>query len=66
MSDTQGMLDLMKQMGVEPTRENYIDCAYLGTPPDPWTPEDESELPDNLQDWSLFEVKGTDLVYSGP
>jgi len=66
MSDTQGTIDLMKEAGVKVTRESFIDVAYLGTPPDPWTALDEGELPDELQDWSLFEERGADLVYTGP
>jgi hypothetical protein len=31
------------------TRENYIDLAYGGTPPDPWTVEHEMELPEPFQ-----------------
>jgi hypothetical protein len=66
MSDTQGTLDLMEEAGVKVSREAFIDIAYLGTPPDPWTALDEGELPDELQDWSLFEERGVDLVYTGP
>ena len=66
MSDTQGTLDLMKEAGVKVTRESFIEVAYLGTPPDPWTALDEGELPDELQDFSLFTVKGAELIYNGP
>jgi hypothetical protein len=35
--------------GIEVTRENYLDCAYIGLPMPEWTAELESELPDFLQ-----------------
>lgn len=65
MTGQEDTIGLMKMAGVEITRQNYIDCVYLGTPPDPWTALDEAELPDELQDWSLFEVHGAELVYTG-
>lgn len=50
----------MKQYGVPITRENFISFEWLGDAyPKEWMPEHESMLPDELQDWSLFEyVKG--------
>ena len=39
---------LMKQ-GIPVTRENWIDLNWVGEPPDPWTQEDEQELPESLQ-----------------
>ena len=36
----------MKKNGIEVTRENYIDIAYMGDPP----PEEEIELPEELQE----------------
>lgn len=38
------------------TRKNYIALNYLGELPDDWTPEDEADLPEELQDWSLFHL----------
>ena len=35
--------------GIEVTRENYLDCAYIGLPMPEWTAELESELPYFLQ-----------------
>jgi hypothetical protein len=43
MSDI--VLDKMKQLGVKPTRENYLDFAYLGTPPEKLSAEEEAMLP---------------------
>jgi len=34
------------------SRENYIEVAYFGEPPEEWTAEDEMQLPKQLQDWS--------------
>lgn len=45
----------MRKHGIPVTRENYIRENW--TPdimPDPWTVEDEAELPDELQDYALF------------
>jgi HK97 family phage prohead protease len=46
---------LIKELGFEPTRKNYIEAIFLGDPPDPWTPEDEADLPESIQDWTQFE-----------
>jgi hypothetical protein len=37
------------------TRERYIDLAYAGEPPKPWTVEHELELPEPLQREDLGE-----------
>jgi hypothetical protein len=52
--------------GIPWTRASYINVAYLGDTPDPWTAEHEAELPGDLRDWSLFEQVGSELVYKGP
>lgn len=49
------VVDSMIKSGIPVTRENYIRCNW--TPdimPDPWTVEDEAELPEELQDYTLF------------
>lgn len=60
------MNDSVKQMirdgGDEVTRENYIDLSYAGLEMPEWTPEHEALLPDDLQDWSLFEMQDGQLV----
>jgi hypothetical protein len=48
------VLEEMERLKVPITRENFIDFAYLGDPPDPWTCEDEASLPIELQDWAAF------------
>ncbi len=57
------LIDWMEANGVEVTRENYIDAAFGNTPPDPWTADDEAELPEELQDWDLFKEIDGDLIY---
>jgi hypothetical protein len=37
------------------TREGYIAFAYGKEEPAEWTPEHESNLPPELQDWSVFD-----------
>jgi hypothetical protein len=54
MSD--GVTALLHEAGIPVTRENYIELNW-GEPLPQWTSELEAELPDELQDWSLFEVK---------
>ena len=42
-------LAYMKKNNVPLTRENYLDYAYLGNPPDQLTAEEEAELPEEFQ-----------------
>jgi hypothetical protein len=58
MSD---LIELMKEAGVPVTRENYIEAAW-GLPLPEWTAELEAELPKELQDWSLFELRNGEMV----
>jgi len=44
----------MRKNGQPVTRENYIALAWPEVPV-PWLPEHEAELPEELQDWSVFE-----------
>ena len=60
MSSRDRVIALMKEAGIPVTRENYIATNW-GEPLPGWTSELEAELPEELQDWSLFEVKGQDL-----
>ncbi len=39
----------LKRFGRPVTRENYIDVAYAGEPPEPWTGEHEATLPRHLR-----------------
>ncbi len=43
------VLDMMKKVGVEPTRENYIRWAYFRTPPEKLSAEEEALLPEQFQ-----------------
>jgi hypothetical protein len=45
----RGILDLIAQLGFPLTRETFIEINWNGEPPDPWTAEDEAELPEFLQ-----------------
>ena len=47
------------------TREDYIWATWGNDPPEPWTAELEAQLPEELQDWSLFAKRGDELVYKG-
>lgn len=51
----------MKRLGIEPTRANYIWLNW-GPAPDNWTPEMEMELPEELQDWSIFKIVGDQAI----
>lgn len=50
--DNDYTLDWMLKNNIEPTRDKYIFHSYGGNPPDPWTQEHESMLPEPLQDAS--------------
>lgn len=57
----QEVVDLMNRAGLAITRENYIKTNW-GDPDLEWTAELEAELPDELQDWSLFEMRDGEMV----
>ena len=48
------VLETMRKYGAPIDRESYIHFAYGSNPPE-MTPELESMLPAELQDWSQFE-----------
>jgi hypothetical protein len=45
----------MIRFGIPVTRENWIKIAYSGHPPEDWTRELESELPEHLQRQDMGE-----------
>jgi hypothetical protein len=55
------ILDLMKRHNIPLTRENYLDIAYFGNPPEELDAEAEAELPlefrkkNHPNDWEEFE-----------
>lgn len=56
MGGREQTIEMMEALGIEITRQNYIEVAWGEPLPQPWTAELESELPTHLQDWSLFEL----------
>src|SRR5262249_8125569 len=50
-----GILAFMKQHDIPLTRENYLDVAYLGNPPEELSAEEEAELPEEFQVWETDE-----------
>jgi hypothetical protein len=60
MDSRDELIALMKKSGIPITRENYIEVAW-GEPLPEWDAALESELPEELQDWTLFEVDGPEL-----
>ena len=42
---TDAILDLMKRRNIPLTRENYLDIAYFGNPPQELDAEAEAEFP---------------------
>ena len=46
---TDRLLEWMKSHDVPIDRDNYIQLAWGNDPPDPWMPEHEAELPEELQ-----------------
>ena len=61
---TDPVIEMLDALGLPATRQNYIDLNWSPLP-DPWTPDDESELPEELQDWTRFEVQDGELVTKG-
>lgn len=49
---TDIVLNKMNELGVEPTRKNYLEFAYLGTPPEHLSAEEEALLPEQFQEKS--------------
>ena len=45
------VLEYMKEHGIPLTRENYLNEAYMGNPPEKLGPELEAELPEQFQRW---------------
>lgn len=43
------VVDKMLAAGIEMTRENYLQLAYLGNPPAELSAEEEAELPEQFQ-----------------
>jgi len=54
---TDPLVAWMRANSVAVNRRNYIELNW-GEVPKPWTVEDESELPAELQEWSIFERDG--------
>jgi hypothetical protein len=46
---TDPLIRWMKAHNIPITREAYLQLAYGNDPPQPWTPEHEAELPEELQ-----------------
>ena len=46
------LLHWMRKQDVPVSRDAYLQLAYGNDLPDPWTPEHEAELPDELQDFT--------------
>ena len=49
------VVEFMKRHDVPLTRDNYLQIAYMGNPPEELDAEDEAELPEELQDIEWFE-----------
>ena len=47
MSDI--VLDKMKESKIPMTRENYLQLAYFGNPPEQLDAEEEAQLPEQFQ-----------------
>lgn len=46
---TDPVVEWLNKNNLPVTRENYIDVNWMGSPPDPWTQEDEESLPESLR-----------------
>ena len=54
---TDRLLNWMKTHDVPITREAYIQLAWGDEPPDPWMPEHEAELPEELQNTDVDDAQ---------
>ena len=43
------VIEAMKKYKIPMTRENYLDLAYMGEPPEELSAEEELELPEQLR-----------------
>jgi hypothetical protein len=43
------VLEKMKEEGIPMTRENYLELAYMGNPPEELDGEEEAALPEQFQ-----------------
>lgn len=48
-SGSDQVVTWMRNLAIPVTRENFIEFNWLGNPPEPWTAEDEMQLPIYLQ-----------------
>lgn len=53
---------MLEAAGVAVSRANYIAMSWGDDVVNEWTTQHETELPEELQDWSRYEVKGEDIV----
>ena len=44
-NEENGVVSMMREFGIEMTRENYLDLAYFGKPPEELSAEEEADLP---------------------
>lgn len=54
MVQENAIIEKLKKEGLPVTRENYLQFAYLGNPPEHLTAEEEDALP------TQFQFKGDD------
>ena len=64
--ETSGTCQRMKENDVPITRENFIKWSFPDGTPDPWLVDYEAELPEELQDWSIFGKKFMDGISDDP
>jgi hypothetical protein len=62
---TDPVISWMEANDVAVTRDNYIALNWGRDVPDPWTAEDEMELPEQLQDWDQFESVDGEFIQAG-
>ena len=63
MDSRDELVEDMKKAGIPVTRQNYIEANWGMPLPSPWDAEYETELPEDLQDWSLFDLINGEFVF---
>ena len=54
--EDDSVIDFMKEHGISLTRENYLEVAYMGTPPAELDAEAEAALPPQFRRFATSEI----------
>jgi hypothetical protein len=60
MAERDSIIEFIEKHGLKRDRETYLQIAFLGSPPDELSPEDEADMPPEFRkgqpgDWEEFD-----------